>query len=76
MSFSESLVSCTSGQQCITILYHLHQCRPCILQVIHVNVFKGGISILQYMYLELTCQHNGKQLVQGFVGYVLSFIYS
>ena len=29
----------------ITILYHLHQCRPCTSSDIHAKVGKGGINI-------------------------------
>ena len=36
----------------ITILFHLHQCRPCKSQNIHAKVSKGGINldILQKFY--------------------------
>ena len=29
----------------LTILYHLHQCRPCTSRIFHANVCKGGMSL-------------------------------
>ena len=30
----------------ITILYHLHQCRPCTSRDFHAKVGKGGINLV------------------------------
>ena len=30
----------------ITILYHLHQCRPCTSNIFRAKVGKGGIKVL------------------------------
>ena len=40
----------------ITILYHLHQCRPCTSQDFHAEVGKGGIMLELY--------HNSPQQIR------------
>ena len=42
-----SYVHCTGGKQGKTIIYHLHQCRPCAHthEIFRAKVGKGSINI-------------------------------